>query len=153
MTLGPLMQISPRSPSGTNSLGFVTLANLIVAPGTGIPHDPGLRIPRIGLNVPEGDVSVIPQPSLSSQPVTALNRSCTSSGSGAPPDAVYFIEVQSSSDNSGYASSAVNMVGTPMKIVIFLAERSFATASRSKRVCSTISAPSRMQSSMHAVSE
>src|ERR1700681_3021817 len=101
MTLGPLMQISPRSPSGTYVVGSVTLANLIVAPGTGIPHEPALRIPRIGVNVPEGDVSVIPQPSLSSLPVTARKRSCTSSGSGAPPEPVNLIEVRSSSPSPG----------------------------------------------------
>ena len=48
---------------------------------------------------------------------------------------------------------AVYMVGTPANIVIFFASNSFITGSRSKRVCSTISAPSLIPISMLTVSE
>src|SRR5437660_12047763 len=106
------MQISPRSPSGTYCDGSVTLANFKSTCGTGMPHEPALRIPRIGVNVPDGDVSVIPQPSQSGVPVTSWKRCCTSSGNGAPPEAVYLIEVQSSLARCGYARSAVDIVGT-----------------------------------------
>ncbi len=104
------------------------------------------------MKVPAGDVSVIPQPSFSVQPARAWKRCCTSSGSGAPPEPQYFSEERSMSAIPGYMSIAVNIVGTPMKIVIFFAAISLTTASRSNRGCSTISAPSRIQSSMHDVS-
>src|SRR3979409_171215 len=115
------MQISPRSPSGTYVAGSCTLANLSMMRGRGIPHEPPLRIPRIGVNVPDGDVSVIPQPSFTSAPVTGRNLFCTSTGNGAPPDAQYFSAVRSRSPRPGYDSSAVYIVGTPMKMVIFFA--------------------------------
>ncbi len=49
---------------------------------------------------------------------------------------------------SGWLSSAVNIVGTPGKLVTFLVEISFSTASASKRVCRINSAAARMPSSM-----
>ena len=48
---------------------------------------------------------------------------------------------------------AVYIVGTPAKMLIFLSTRSLITASRSKRACSTSSAPSRMPNSRLTVSE
>src|SRR5580704_6760295 len=95
MTLVPLMQSSPRSPSGTSRSGLLTSMNLIVIPGKGMPQEPGLAGRPTGVNVPAGDVSVMPQPSEMSQPVFSLNRCNTSTGSGAPPELQYFNEERS----------------------------------------------------------
>src|SRR3954462_172429 len=62
----------------------------MVMPGLGIPQDPGFTGPFGGVNVPAGDVSVMPQPSESRQPVISWNLCCTSTGRGAPPDAHHF---------------------------------------------------------------
>src|ERR1700694_4730838 len=107
------MQISPRSPSATYFVGSVTSANFNTTRGTGMPQEPSFGSARIGLNVPDGDVSVIPQPSASVVPESASNFCCTSSGSGAPPDAQYFSDDMSRSAIPGYISIAVYIVGTP----------------------------------------
>src|SRR6516225_9225250 len=92
MTLGPLMQISPRSPSGTYSFAFARLRNLMTMPGIGSPQEHALRLPWTGVKVPVGEVSVMPQPSLRLQPVIAANCCAISSGNGAPPEPQYLRE-------------------------------------------------------------
>src|SRR5258706_7596378 len=123
MTFGPLMAISPRSPSATVLPGSLASRNVIVMPGPGIPQEPGLRCTPspIGVNVPEGDVSVMPQPSEMSQPVSRLNSWMVSTGSGAPPDAQYFSDVISSLSIPGKPIIPIYMVGTPRKTLIFFA--------------------------------
>src|SRR5258706_10347291 len=53
MTFGPLMQISPRSPSGTYCVGLSTLRNLMTMPGDGMPHGAGFPL-AAGLGRREG---------------------------------------------------------------------------------------------------
>ena len=93
--------------------------------GIGIPHEPALRLPCTGVKVPVGEVSVMPQPSLSGQPVSCMNRCATSSGSGAPPEPQNLSEPRSSLSTPGWLISAVNIVGTPGKLVTFSVVRSF----------------------------
>src|SRR5262245_48620905 len=95
MTFGPPMQISPRSPSATYFVGSVTSANLMTMPGMGIPQDPVLGFPVTGEKVPVGDVSVMPHPSAKRHPVNSSKRCCTSSGSGAPPEAHHLTDDRS----------------------------------------------------------
>src|SRR5689334_21792856 len=137
MTLAPLMQISPRSPSGTYFEGSSMLRNLITMPGAGMPQEPALRLPPAwaGVKVPLGDVSVMPQPSVNWQPVTAANCCATSSGSGAPPDPQYLSERRLWFGVSGWLISAVNIVGTPQNTLTFLPEISSSAACGSKRTC------------------
>ena len=66
-----------------------------------MPQEPGFTGPFGGVNVPVGDVSVMPQPSANRQPVISWKRCCTSSGSGAPPDAHHFSEEKSIFSMSG----------------------------------------------------
>ena len=40
--------------------------NFISMPGAGMPHEPGFTGPVRGVNVPDGEVSVMPQPSVRS---------------------------------------------------------------------------------------
>ncbi|MNN71546.1 hypothetical protein D3C81_1874950 [compost metagenome] len=91
MTFGPLMAISPFSPSGTLRVGSSASRNLMLTPICGRPQEPGLRLPA-GVKVPPVQVSVMPQPSVSWQPVRALNCCISSTGSGAPPEAQTFSE-------------------------------------------------------------
>ncbi len=117
-------------------------------PGRGTPQEPGFTGPSAGVKVPVGEVSVMPQPSHSRTPASAWNRSCTSSGSGAPPEEQTFSEARASRLTPGRFSTATNMVGTPQNTVTFFSAMSFTTAAGSKRVCSTSSAPSDRPSSM-----
>ena len=94
----------------------------------------------------------MPQPSTSLQPVCCWNRCCTSTGSGAPPDAQNLSDDRSYLAMSLWLMIAVYMVGTPGKMVGFFLSRSRITASSSKRACSTISAPDPTPSSMLTVS-
>ena len=80
--------------------------------------------------------------------MTASKRCATSSGSGAPPEPQNLSDERSYLATSGWPSSAVNIVGTPGKLVTFLVEISFSTASASKRACRISSAAARMPSSM-----
>src|SRR6201984_505779 len=114
MTFGPLMQISPRSPSATYCSGLSMLRNLMTMPGIGIPQDPDLRLPPFwaGVKVPAGEVSVMPQPSVRLQPVIAENCCATSSGSGAPPEPQYLSVRKLCLGVSGWLISAVNIDGT-----------------------------------------
>ena len=88
--------------------------NFISVPGYGTPHDPRLRAPSRGVKVPSGEVSVMPQPSVNLQPVTLSNRSCTATGSGAPPDAHRRSDEKSMLSTPGALRSATCIVGTPM---------------------------------------
>src|SRR6516164_4724225 len=92
MTFVPLMQSSPRSPSGTYCFGLSRLRNLMTMPGIGSPQEPALRLPLTGVKVPVGEVSVMPHPSLRLQPVIAANCCAISSGNGAPPEPQYLSE-------------------------------------------------------------
>ncbi len=56
-------------------------------PGSGRPTEPGLCAQSRGSAVPAGDVSVMPQPPPRRWPVSLWNRSATSTGSAAPPEA------------------------------------------------------------------
>ena len=67
-----------------------------VMPGSGMPHEPALRLPRTGVKLPVGEVSVMPQPSFRLQPVSARNRCATSTGKGAPPEPQNLSELMSS---------------------------------------------------------
>ena len=101
-----------------------------------------------GEKVPEGEVSVMPQPSARLQPVSCMKRWCTSTGSGAPPEPQNLSARRSYFSTPGKLLSAVYMVGTPGNSVTFLPARSLSTASTSKRVCRIWVAPSRTPSSM-----
>jgi hypothetical protein len=90
----------------------------------------------------------MPQPSLSWQPVTCTKRCATSSGSGAPPEPQNFSDFKSWLLTPAWLMSAVNIVGTPGKMVTLFDEISFSAASRSKRACRINSAPSRRPSIM-----
>ena len=147
------MHISPGSPGGAVWPGWPSASNFSRMPGSGMPQEPSLRRPRAGVKVPVGEVSVMPQPSLRWQPVSAKKRCSISAGSGAPPEPQNFSDFRSSVDIFGWLTMAVNMVGTPAKTVIFLAASSFITVSSSKRACSTSSAPRRTPSSRFTVSE
>ena len=94
----------------------------------------------------------MPQPSLRLQPVSAVNCCATSSGSGAPPEPQYLSERRLCFGVSGWLISAVNIVGTPQKTLIFLLEMSSSAASGSKRACRMISAPRRTPNSTFTVS-
>src|ERR1700747_1055102 len=135
MTFGPLMQISPRPPSGTYCFGLSILRNLMTIPGIGIPQDPALRMPSFwaGVKVPDGEVSVMPQPSVRLQPVIAANRCATSSGNGAPPEPQYLSVRKLCLGVSGWLINAVNIVGTPQKTLTSLPEMSSSAAFGSKR--------------------
>jgi hypothetical protein len=95
-----------------------------------MPHEPAFRLPPAwaGVKVPLGEVSVMPQPSLRLQPVIAANCCATSSGSGAPPEPQYFSERRLWLGVSGSLISAVNIVGTPQKTLVFLREISSSAA-------------------------
>ena len=56
----------------------------------------------------------MPQPSVNRQPVTLSNRSCTATGSGAPPDAHKRSDEKSIVSTPGTLRSATCIVGTPM---------------------------------------
>ena len=59
----------------------------IVMPGSGSPTEPALPVHSRGMAVPAGEVSVMPQPPPMRWPVSFWNRSATSTGSAAPPEA------------------------------------------------------------------
>src|SRR5215510_2193357 len=122
MTFGPLMQISPRSPSGTYAFVSSTPRKRMTMPGIGMPQEPALRmLPGCaGVKVPLGDVSVMPQPSLRLQPVIEANCWATSSGSGAPPEPQYFSDLRLCFGVSGWLINAVNIVGTPQNTLTAL---------------------------------
>ena len=124
----------------------------MLMPGIGKPQLPGLRAPTMGVKVPVGEVSVMPQPSFKLAPVSALNRAFTSTGSGAPPVPQYLSERRSNFSASGCARMPVNMVGTPGKMVTFFSASSFSTVGTSKRVCRMTSAPMRMPNTMFKLS-
>ncbi len=84
------MQISPVWFTPISFSGSSTSTISMVTPGSGRPQDPRLRTPPYTVWVPAGEVSVMPQPSIILQPVTFSNLSCTSAGSGAPPEAQNF---------------------------------------------------------------
>ncbi|MCY1460912.1 hypothetical protein D9M71_785100 [compost metagenome] len=79
-----------------------------------MPHEPGRCLPE-GVKVPPVQVSVMPQPSVSWQPLRRLNWWISSTGKGAPPDAQTLSERRSYSPTCGWLTRAVNMVGTPGK--------------------------------------
>ena len=95
---------------------------------------PGLLGLRRGRPAPAGDVSVMPQPPPIHRPVSRSNRSVTSTGSVAPPDAQARSEVRSRRSMSGTLASAIHMVGTPGKTVARLTSMSCSVASASNRV-------------------
>ena len=79
-----------------------------------MPQEPRLTGPARGVKVPIGEVSVMPQPSVNRQPTTFSNRSCTATGSGAPPEAHSRSDDQSMDSTPGTLRSATCIVGTPM---------------------------------------
>ena len=79
-----------------------------------MPQEPRLTGPARGVKVPIGEVSVMPQPSVNRQPMTFSNRSCTATGSGAPPEAHSRSDDQSMDSTPGTLRSATCIVGTPM---------------------------------------
>ena len=94
----------------------------MVMPGIGIPHEPALRAPCTGVNVPVGDVSVMPQPSLAGSRRCPGSASATSSGSGAPPEPQHLSEDRSRFSTPGWLMIATYIVGTPGKIVTFFSQ-------------------------------
>jgi len=124
------------------------LTNFMSMPGIGMPHEPGLNGPSGGEKVPDGEVSVMPQPSPRLQPVSSRKRRWTSTGSGAPPEPQNFSERRSTFSIPGVLLIAVYIVGTPQNTVTFFSARSFSTAAMSKRVCRMFNAPRRIPSSM-----
>lgn len=146
------MHSSPGSPGSASWPGSVRLSNLSSMFGIGMPHEPALRMPCAGVKVPVGDVSVMPQPSHSCAPVSSWKRCATSTGNGAPPEPQNCNERSSPAFTRGWLTIAMHMVGTPQNSEIFFVIRSSTTASRSKRACSTDSAPSRMPYSRFTVS-
>jgi cell division protein FtsX len=56
-------------------------------PGSGSPTEPAFPAHSLGMAVPAGDVSVMPQPPPRRCPVSFWKRSATSMGSAAPPEA------------------------------------------------------------------
>ncbi len=60
MTCGPLMQISPFSPTGTSLVGSARSRSEITVPASGTPIEPGFTGPSIGLQVTTGEVSDSP---------------------------------------------------------------------------------------------
>ena len=72
-----------------------------------------------GEKVPDGDVSVMPQPSARLQPVICRKRWCTSTGSGAPPEPQNFSDRRSYCSTPGKLLIAVYIVGTPGNTLTF----------------------------------
>ena len=124
----------------------------ISIPGRGTPAAPATRLSVMGVDVPEGEVSVIPQPSSRRHPVTRWNLSWTSTGKGAPPEAQNLREERSNFAMSGWLAIAIYMVGTPGKTVGFFLLKSFITASSSNFGCRMISEPPAMPKFMITVS-
>ena len=112
-----------------------------------MPQEPGFTGPARGVKVPIGEVSVMPQPSVSRQPMSFLEAAAARRpASGAPPEAHNLSDDKSIVSTPGRLRIATCIVGTPAKTVIFLTTMSFAAAAGSKRGCRTSSAPSRKPS-------
>ena len=90
-------------------LGSSTPTNFIMMPGIGMPQEPTCCGPVAGEKVPEGEVSVMPQPSPRLQPVSWRKRWYTSAGSGAPPEPQYLSELRSTLSTPGALLIAVYM--------------------------------------------
>ena len=106
----------------------------------------------MGVKVPVGEVSVMPQPSASRVPVSSVKRLPSSTGRGAPPELHSLSERRSCLGVSGSLISAVNIVGTPANTVTFWLLMSARAAFGSKRMCWITSAARRTPSSMFTVS-
>src|SRR5690606_18666985 len=126
-------QTSPCSPGATSRVGSDRSRKEMMVPGTGRPIEPGLFNPSNGLDVTTGDVSDSPYPSTSLQPVTASNRSLTSTGKAAPPERQYFSEEKSRFLNFGWFIKALKRVGTPGITVGLVAAISWIASSSTKR--------------------
>ena len=70
--------------------------------------------PWRGVNVPIGEVSVIPQPSKIGQPTTLSHRFLTATGPADPPDAHKRSDEKSILPISGRLRIATCIVGTPI---------------------------------------
>src|SRR5680860_1601339 len=107
------MHISPRSPCGTVWSGSSTEWISIRVSGKGMPMDPSLLVPVMGLQVATGEVSERPYPSTSAQPDSASKFFLTWRGGGAPPEMQNLMEERSYFPTCGYPLIPVYMVGTP----------------------------------------
>ena len=121
-------------------------------PGSISPIEPGLSGPSFGCAVPGEQVSVMPQPLFSFMPTLRSKILATSTGSGAPPEPALTSDDKSRLSRSGSAAIAIHIVGTPGKTVARLTSMSRITASTSKRWCSEIRLPRRIEESSTTVS-
>ena len=125
---------------------------MISMPGSGTPISPGLMAAP-GLRwVPEEQVSVMPQPPPTRRPVSPSNRRATSTGSVAPPQLALRREARLRRSRSGCAARAMNMVGTPGRLVAPRCSMSSSTCAASKRSRSRMATPSARQRSITATS-
>ena len=121
-------------------------------PGSISPIEPGLSGPSAGWPVPGEQVSVMPQPLLSFMLTLRSKILATSTGSGAPPDPQLTSDDRSRLSRSGRLAIAIHIVGTPGNAVARLTSMSRITASTSKRWCSEIRSPRRIDDSRTTVS-
>ena len=121
-------------------------------PGSIRPIEPGLSGPSFGCAVPGEQVSVMPQPLFSFMPTRRSRIRATSTGSGAPPEPTLTREDKSRLSRSGKAAIAIHIVGTPGNAVARFTSISRITASTSKRWCSEIRLPRRIDDSSTTVS-
>ena len=94
----------------------------------------------------------MPQPLFSFMPTLRSKIFATSTGSGAPPDPQLTSEERSRLSRSGRFAIAIHIVGTPGNAVARLTSMSRITASTSKRWCSEIKLPRRIDVSITTVS-
>ena len=94
----------------------------------------------------------MPQPLFSFMPTLRSKIRATSTGSGAPPEPTLTSDDRSRLSRSGKAAIAIHIVGTPGNAVARLTSISRMTASTSKRWCSEIRLPRRIDDSSTTVS-
>ncbi len=111
MTWGPNTQISPTPFTG-NSLPASSRIEMSVE-GMGRPMEP-LKSSPTGLAVATGEVSVNPQPWVTTQPVTSFQRAATTACTAMPPAKVTRSAPKSTDSNPGVCSSALSSVLTPL---------------------------------------
>jgi hypothetical protein len=105
------------------------------------------------LAVPGELVSVMPQPLFNFMPTLRSRIRATSTGSGAPPEPTMASDDKSRLSRSGKAAIAIHIVGTPGNAVARFTSMSRITASTSKRWCSEMRLPRRIDDSSTTVSE